>query len=65
MKNILQYYAKTVAISAVTISAKQTSKGIIAILNELLRDLFQYLEAERTSLKQRSAISPMTTAAAY
>lgn len=58
-------YAKTVAISAVTISTKHISKGMIAILKELLRDLLQYFDAERISLKQRRAINPITTAAAY
>lgn len=38
---------------------------MIARLKELLRDLFQYLDVERTSLKQRRTISPITTAAAY
>jgi hypothetical protein len=48
-----------------TIPIKLKSKGIIARLKELLRDLFQYLDAERTSFRERRAINPTTTAAPY
>jgi hypothetical protein len=48
-----------------TIAAKQKSKGRIVILKELSRDLFQCSDAERTSFKDRRAISPTTTAAPY
>ncbi|KKG00539.1 hypothetical protein DU86_03950 [Methanosarcina mazei] len=48
-----------------TIAAKLKSKGKIVILKELSRDLFQCSDAERTSFKERRAISPTTTAAPY
>ena len=48
-----------------TIAAKHNNKGKIAMLNELLRDLFHFLDAERTSFKERSAINPITTAVPY
>jgi hypothetical protein len=48
-----------------TIKAKQKSIGRIARLKELLRALFQCSDAERTSFKERRAISPTTTAAPY
>ena len=48
-----------------TIAPKQRSKGRIDMLKELSRDLFQCLDAERTSFKERRAINPTTTAAPY
>jgi len=48
-----------------TIHAKLRSKGIIGRLKELLSRPFQWLEAERTSLRERRAISPTTTADPY
>jgi hypothetical protein len=48
-----------------TIPAKQRSKGRIARLNELLRELFHFLDAERTSFRERMPISPMMTEAPY
>ncbi|WP_255334660.1 hypothetical protein [Methanosarcina sp. KYL-1] len=48
-----------------TIAAKQTSKGRIARLKELFRDLFHFSDADRTSFKERRAMSPTTTAAPY
>lgn len=48
-----------------TIAAKLHSKGIIGKLKELLSRLFQYLDAERTSFKERREISPTTTADPY
>jgi len=48
-----------------TIAAKLKSKGTIGRLKELLRRTFQYLDAERTSLKERRAISPTTTEDPY
>jgi hypothetical protein len=48
-----------------TINAKLTIKGKIARLNELFRDLFQCSDAEKTSLKERRAMSPIVTAAPY
>jgi hypothetical protein len=48
-----------------TIPIKLKSKGIIARLKELLRYLFQCLDAERTSFRERRAINPTTTAAPY
>jgi hypothetical protein len=48
-----------------TIAAKLKSNGIIAILKELLRYLFHLSDAERTSFKERRAISPTTIAAPY
>jgi hypothetical protein len=48
-----------------TIAPKLKSKGIIAILNELLKYLFHFSDDERTSFRERRAISPITTAAPY
>jgi hypothetical protein len=47
------------------IAKKHTNKGINAMLNELLRELFHFFDAERISFKERRAISPTTTAAPY
>jgi hypothetical protein len=46
-----------------TVPAKQKSKGRIARLNELLRELFHFSDAENTSLRERRPISQMTTEA--
>ena len=48
-----------------TIHVKLKSKGIIARLKELLRYLFQDEDAERTSFRERRAISPTTIEAPY
>jgi len=48
-----------------TIIKKHKNKGRIARLNELLRDLLQCSDAERTSLIERRTISPTTTVAPY
>ncbi|HII00196.1 TPA: hypothetical protein HA351_00610 [Methanosarcinaceae archaeon] len=48
-----------------TIAAKQKSSGRIARLKELSRDLFHLSDAERTSFKERNAMSPTVTAAPY
>lgn len=53
------------AILKMTIAVKLNSKGIIDRLKELLRRTFQYSDAERTSFKERRAISPTTTADPY
>ncbi|AKB76286.1 hypothetical protein MSLAZ_3025 [Methanosarcina lacustris Z-7289] len=44
---------------------KLKSKGIIATLKELLRDLFQYEDAERISFRERRARSPTTIEVPY
>ncbi|WP_410508137.1 hypothetical protein RSJ42_15325 [Methanosarcina hadiensis] len=48
-----------------TVATKLKSKGKIVRVKELSRDLFQCSDAERTSFKERRAISPTTTAAPY
>lgn len=48
-----------------TIAAKLRSKGTIGRLKELLRRLFQYLDAEKTSFRERREISPTTTVDPY
>lgn len=48
-----------------TIAIKLKNKGIIAILKELLRYLFHVSDAEKTSFRERRAISPITIAAPY
>jgi len=48
-----------------TIAAKQNSSGRIARLKELSRDLFHLSDAERTSFKERNAMSPTVIAAPY
>ena len=48
-----------------TISTKQQSKGRIATLKELLRYLFHFSDAERTSFRERRTISPTTIATPY
>jgi len=47
------------------IAAKQKSSGSIARLKELSRELFHLSDAERTSFKERNAMSPTVTAAPY
>jgi hypothetical protein len=47
------------------IHIKLNSKGMIGRLKELLRRSFQYLDAERTSLRERREISPTTIADPY
>ena len=48
-----------------TVATKQKRSGRIARLRELLRDLFHLSDAERTSFKERNAMSPTVTAAPY
>lgn len=48
-----------------TIATKLKNRGIIAILNELLRYLFHFSDAEKISFRERRAISPTTIAAPY
>jgi hypothetical protein len=49
----------------VRIPVKTRSKGKIARLKELLRELFHFSDAEKTSLRERRDISPITTEAPY
>jgi hypothetical protein len=48
-----------------TIPAKQRSKGRIARLNELLRKLLHFSDAEKISFRERRPISPITTEIPY
>jgi hypothetical protein len=45
------------------ITARQKSRGVIAILKELLRDVVHASDDNRTSFKERSVISPTITEA--
>lgn len=47
------------------IPAKTKSKGRITKFNELLRELFHFEDAERTSFIERKPISPMTAETPY
>jgi hypothetical protein len=55
----------TFKIEKETIPAKQRSKGRIARLNELLRELLHFSDAEKISFRERRPISPITTETPY